>query len=85
MCEGETIKDLGAVSLDEAKAECDKESNCDCITYMQYSYGLLPEGNMRLVNNYLTGDRTSKEDGFTAYTVKRSLFSNVLNTAGQSL
>ena len=44
---------------------------------MQYSYGLLPEGNMRLVNNYLTGDRTSKEDNFKAYTVKRSLFSNL--------
>ena len=80
MCEGETIKDLGAVSLEEAQQACNQDQKCDCITYMKYSYGLLPEGNMRLVNNYLAGDRTTKEDNFTAYTVKRGLFSDLTNT-----
>ncbi len=92
MCQGDTIADLGVIEIEGeggAKEKCNADPKCDCITEMVKGMGDLPKGNIRLVNNYNTGDRTVTQSGFNAYEVERSavagLFNSLTNTASSAM
>lgn len=85
MCQGDTISDLGKINLDEAKKKCNLDSKCDCITVMSKGMGDLPKGNVRLVNNYNTGERSVKQKSFKSYELERSALGGLLNSFGNNL